>query len=188
MDPRYVTYKGKRYDLNTDYRVALKALKLVNDQQVSGLEKVFGVIYLLFGDVPLETTEDIEFFYEKAKKFLQCGADEEEHEQRKRDLDFEADSGYIEASFQSDYGIDLSSCPGMHWWRFYRLICGLTEHTILARIRTIRNYDLNTIKDEKEKQRMREMQRAVALPEEPLTAEEQALDDAFEALFENNTK
>lgn len=63
-------------------------------------------------------------------------------------MDFEQDESYIEASFMSDYQIDLSSM-NMHWWRFCTLISGLTEKCILNQIRSIRNYDLNDLHDQK---------------------------------------
>ena len=82
-------------------------------------------------------------------------------------MDLIEDYDYIEASVMSDYHIDLSK-EKMHWWKFYKLINGLSNSEtgnccILNRIRNIRNYDLTTIHDPKEREKVRKAQEQVAL-------------------------
>ena len=57
-------------------------------------------------------------------------------------MDFIEDMPYIEASFMSDYKIDLTTCQ-MHWWKFFKLLEGLSNSEmgnccILNRIRNIK--------------------------------------------------
>lgn len=181
-DPDHIVYQGKRYDINTDYRTALRALEITNDPTISDTERTLAVIYVLFGTIP-DTADGIGYFLEKAKKYLQIGEAPEKHETRKRDMDLEYDWGLIQASFESDYGIDLSTTQ-MHWWRFWRLLSGLTEQAVLSRVRMIRTWDTSDL-PEKSKREIRQMQESVALPDpkEELTAAEQAAVDEFEALL-----
>ena len=70
-------------------------------------------------------------------------------------MDYIEDYDYIEASFMSDYHIDLSNVK-MHWWKFNKLINGLSNSElgnccILNRIRNLRNYDTSKIEDAKER-------------------------------------
>ena len=88
---------------------------------------------------------------------------------------------YIEASFMSDYHIDLSSVE-MHWWKFFNLMNGLSNSElgnccVLNRIRNLRNYDVRDIKDKKERDKIIQAQKEVALKrnkkEEHLTKEQE---------------
>lgn len=183
-DPEYITYKGEKYYINTDYRYAMRCMQLIGDRNVSDLERSLGLVYILFGVIP-EDNEMLRYFLEKTKVYLQCGETNETHLSRKKDMDFLYDFKYIEASFQSDYGIDLS-IENMSWWRFMRLLEGLTEDSVLSRVRYIRNYDVNEIKDPKFKNEMQRAQKDLRLPseDEQYTDEEQAQIDKFNSLFE----
>ena len=78
-------------------------------------------------------------------------------------MDFEYDKEYIRASFMSDYSIDLSNRE-LHFWQFCELISGLTENSILNRVRDLRNTDLSDYKDSKTRTKIEEAMKRVALP------------------------
>lgn len=178
--PKFADVCGTRYPLKTSFRVGLRCFRVINDPNISDEERALAVIYLLFGFVP---SENLEVFLEKADLFLSCGKKNGgSGTGRAPDMDFEADSAYISASFMSDYKIDLRNVD-LHWWQFCELIGGLTETAVLSRVREIRNYDLTQIKDEKTKQKIMAAKQAFALPVRHSAEEQQAIDE-FEALFE----
>lgn len=177
--PEYAEIRGKKYKLNTDYRVAIKCFEVVNDQKIGDYERAMAIIYLIFGFIP-ENNQDL--FMEKAILFLQCGKENAESDPSKRDMDFSADSGYINASFMSDYHIDLPSTD-MHFWKYIELIQGLTDKCILSRVREIRDYDLSEVKDSKTRGKIIRAKEAVKLPI-VRTQEEQEAIDRFEKLLE----
>ena len=182
-DPLYVRYKDKRYDINTDYKVALKCIQIGNDRSLSETERVLAIEYKLFG-VLSRDPEEVRYLWDKAELYLRCGEPKREHEDRTPDMDFDQDYNYIEASFQSDYGIDLSR-ETMSWYRFYRLLNGMTNKAILSRVREIRTYDLSDIKDPKQRAKMAKAKEDLALiPPNQFTDEEAAAIDAFDAMFE----
>lgn len=182
-DPLYVRFKDKRYDINTDYKVALKCIQIGNDKSLSETERVLAIEYKLFG-VLSRDPDEVRYLWDKVELYLRCGEPKREHEDRKPDMDFEQDYNYIEASFQSDYGIDLSS-ETMSWYRFYRLLNGMTNKAILSRVREIRTYDLSDIKDPKQRAKMAKAKEDLALiPPNQFTDEEAAAIDAFDAMFE----
>ena len=80
-------------------------------------------------------------------------------------MDFEYDKEFIRASFMSDYSIDLSNRE-MHFWQFCELISGLTESSILNRVRDLRNTDLSIYNDSKTRTKIQEAMERVALPTE----------------------
>lgn len=179
MYPEYAEIKGKKYKLNTSYKVALRCFEVIDDSDIGETERATAIIYLLFGFIP---KKDSNLFLEKAKKFLECGEKVKEQEEQKRDMDFKQDWKYIIASFMSDYKVDLSKTD-LHFWQFCALITGLTDNSILNRVRDIRNYDLSTIEDDKTKEKMRLAQKELALEKEELTEEEQEEINEFESLF-----
>lgn len=177
--PQCVKVGNQKYPINTDYKVSLKCLNIINDNTISDTERTLAVIYTLFGFIPKD--EEISEFIRLSEMYLGCGETQVEHLERKKDMDFDYDFKYMVASFMSDYRINLVD-EDMHWYQFVNLLQGLTEESILSRIRELRNYDLSEIKDQKQRSKIIEAQKSVELPEE-ITEEEQSAVDEFEALF-----
>ncbi len=177
--PEYANIDGERYKLKTDYRVGLKCFEVINDTSICDEERALAVIYLLFGFIPEDNK--IQPFLEKAKTYLQCGQTAEEQAEKKADMDFTHDRGYINASFMSDYHIDLNTAS-LHFWQYCELIQGLTDNSVLSRVREIRNYNLADIKDAKTRAKIAQAQAAVALPTKHSREEIEALEE-FENLF-----
>ena len=177
--PEYAEVKGIKYKINTDYRVALRCFEVIEDTSIGDQERALAVVFLLFGEVPME---DIEEFLRIAGDYLRCGEKETSQEAKQKDMDFNADEKYIVASFMSDYRIDLSSVD-MHFWQYIQLIQGFTENAIMSRIRDIRNYDISELKDPKTRAKMISAKAAVALPKKFSKDEQKAIDE-FEKLFD----
>lgn len=150
------------YPINTDFKVALECEKIVKDNSISDEEKSLAILYKLFGNKGLDNPKDWEKLSKIAEKFLSCGNKLDNKNNKEPDMDFIQDEKYIKASFMSDYNIDLSKIS-LHWWDFFNLLNGLTEKSILSRVRFIRNYDISQIKDSKEKQKWQEQKELVAL-------------------------
>lgn len=180
MFPEYARIKGKNYKLNTDFKVALKCFEIVEDENISDQERSLAVIYLIFGFIP---DKDYDLFLKKAIYFLQCGEERDEQLKKEKDMDFIQDKKYIFSSFMSDYHIDLSRTK-MHFWQFIYLLQGLTENSSLNRIREIRTFDLNTIKDSKQRAKIIEAKKQVELKitknNHKKSLEEERLDKLFE--------
>ena len=180
--PEYVSIKGKQYKINTDFRVAIECSRVAEDGTIGDLERSLAVIYLLFGDDGINNPQDYELLLKSAKKYLSCGKELDTKSNEKPDMDFIEDYDYIETSFQSDYGISLEK-EQMHWWKFFRLIEGLSNSEtgdccILNRVRNLRNFDAKEIKDSKERQKIMKAKEQVALKKNKkeihLTAEQEA--------------
>ena len=166
--PTKVKIENKEYPINTDFRVAIECDNIAKSDDIGTYEKALAIIYKLFGDKGLDDKENHEKLLELGQKYLLCGkeitdADKKEEE----DMDYIQDMDYIEASFMSDYHIDLSQTE-MHWWKFYNLLSGLSNSEmgnccVLNRIRNLRTYDTSQIKDIKERTKIEEAKRQVAL-------------------------
>ena len=165
--PKYVKVDGKEYKINTDFRVAIECNRIAEDTSIGDFERVLGIIYTLYGEEGMNDYNHYEKLLELAIKYLSCGKEVIGNNNEKPDMDFVEDMDYIEASFMSDYNIDLSK-EEMHWWKFYKLINGLSNSEmgnccVLNRIRNLRNFDTKDIKDQKEKERIEKAKKQVAL-------------------------
>lgn len=167
--PEYVEVNGQRFKINTDFRVALKCNEVAKDETIEDYERALAIIYLLFGDVVFDE-DKIKYqdkFLELALKYLSCGK-EGKRSDEESDFDFEQDMELIRISFMSDYGgLDIKDSH-MHFWEFMDRINGLSNSElgdccILNRVRNLRNLNLKDIKDPKEKKRLMEAKKQVAL-------------------------
>lgn len=176
-NPEYVKIGDKKYKINTDFRIALECNKIAQDNSINDIERAMAIIYLLFGEEGLKDNENHSELIRLATKYL-CLGKEPEKSNEEPDMDFEQDMDYIETSFMSDYGIDLSNTK-MHWWKFYNLINGLSNSElgnccVLNRVRNLRRFDPSTIKDAKERKKIIDAQKSVALKKkEPKLTDEQ---------------
>lgn len=153
MYPTKIEVNGNVYNINTDYRVALDCFKAINDDKINDTERALAVITLLLGiDVD---SKDYEGCLEKCAIYLRCGKQENDNIEE-ADMDYLQDEKIIKTSIRQCYHINLNN-EKMHWWEYNELIEGLTEETLLNKIREIRNYDLSEEKDEK---RRRDIERA----------------------------
>ena len=166
--PEYVEINNKRYKINTDFRIAIECNRVAEDTTIGDYERVLAIIYLLFGEEGLNAEEYYEELLNMARKYLACGKELEiSNDKGEPDMDYIQDMDFIEASFMSDYHIDLTK-EKMHWWKFFKLINGLSNSElgntcILNRIRNIRNMNPNEIKDSKERKKIIDLQKQFAL-------------------------
>lgn len=190
--PEYVEINDKRYKINTDFRVAIRCNEVAEDETIGDYERALAIIYMLFGDEGINTPEHYETLLKVAKKYLSCGKEIDIDEVGKPDMDFVEDMDYIEASFMSDYHIDLAN-TNMHWWKFFNLINGLSNSElgnccVLNRIRNLRTFDTKNIKDAKEKQKIEKAKKEVALKKykpkkkEPTNEQKKSAEEFFNAL------
>lgn len=165
--PKYVRVNDKKYKINTNFRIAIECNKIAEDTNIGDFERALAIIYKLFGDEGINAQDDYEKLLELAIKYLSCGKEVSGSSNEEPDMDFIEDMDYIEASFMSDYGIDLLS-EEMHWWKFMKLMNGLSNSEmgnccVLNRVRNLRSFDTKDIKDQKEKERIEKAKKDVAL-------------------------
>lgn len=181
--PKYAEVNGKRYTINTDFRFAIKCNEIANDNKIGNYERALGIIYILFGEDALNDYNNHEELLKLAQTYLSCGKEIKQEEEP--DMDYVEDMDYIEASFMSDYHIDLENIE-MHWYKFTNLVNGLSNSEmgnccILNTVRNLRNYDVSKIKDAKDRQKIIEAQQQFALNKNKKTfsREEQSAIDKF---------
>lgn len=187
--PQYVKVGDKQYKINTSFRTAIKCQEIATDNTIGDFERGLAIIYTLFGEEALNTPNDYEKLLKLAKKYLLCGKEPKDTKE-KPDMDYIKDMDLIEASFMSDFHIDLTE-EDMDWWKFNTLINGLSNSElgnccVLNNIRNLRRFDASTIKDSKERQKIVEAQKYWALDKEEdhLTEEqEKSMEELNKIIF-----
>lgn len=165
--PEFVRIENKKYKINTDFRIAIECQDIATNVDIGDYERALAIIYKLYGDEGIESPNHYEKLLELGTKYLSCGKEVEAKNNEEPDMDFTQDMDYIEASFMSDYNIDLSNVK-MHWWKFYNLINGLSNSEmgnccVLNRVRNLRTYDTKDIKDPKDLEKIKRAKQQVAL-------------------------
>ena len=191
--PEYVEVEGKRYKINTDFRVAIECNKIAEDETIGDYERVLGVICTLYGPEAIDNPSHYEKLLKLALKYLACGKEIDKQTNEEPDMDYIQDMDYIEASFMSDYHMDLSN-ETIHWWKFNNLMNGLSNSEIgnccvLNRIRNLRNFNPNEIKDFKERDKIIKAKELVKLKKhkketevELTEAQQRSVDEFYKSL------
>lgn len=154
------------YEANVDFRIAIRCNEIAQDKTIGDFERVLGIICTMFGSKALDNPNHYEKLLKWTQKYLSCGEEViDTHEQP--DMDYVEDMNYIEASFMSDYKIDLEN-EEMDWHKFNKLMNGLSNSElgnccVLNRIRNLRNFNVSEIKDSKERQKIAKAKEQVAL-------------------------
>ena len=164
--PCFIEVDGKRYPINTNFKVAIKCNEIAENDKIGKMERSLAIIYLLFGEEALNDYKHYDKILELALKYLLCGKEKVPND-GEPDMSFTEDYSYIKASFRSDYGMDIDK-EDIHWWEFCDLMNGLSNSEmgnccILNRVRRLRNYDISKIKDDKERQEYQKMKEQIAL-------------------------
>ena len=168
--PTKIEVNGKVYDIDTSYKTALACFKAINDKSLKDIERAITVVSLLLGtDVAIEDTMEA---LEKCGVYLRCGR-EQNADLSEIDIDYFQDETAIKTSIRQCYHEKLTD--DIHWWEYNELIEGLTDDTLLSKIREIRNYDLSKEKDFKLRQKIQKAKDFYAIKKEdkPLTEQEQ---------------
>ena len=175
--PEYIEIGSKKYKINTDFRLALRCDEIYRDESIGNTEKNMAIIYILLGSEALSDRINYDKILDLLAKYLTCNKDINNVIEKEPSMNYKQDEGYIKASFMSDYGIDLDAID-MHWWQFYDLLQGLTDNSVLSRVRTIREEPLSDKKG-KELQKWIDAKKSVELKKEK-TQKEKELDKYWE--------
>jgi len=180
------------YEANTDFRIAIRCNEIAQDNTIGDFERSLAIIYTMFDEKGLNNPDHYEKLLNWVLKYLSCGKEIKDTKEEP-DMDYVEDMEYIEASFMSDYQIDLENTE-MDWQKFNKLINGLSNSElgnccVLNRVRNLRNYDVKDIKDVNERNKIIKAKEQVALKkykkdkEVKLTDKQQkSVDEFYKAL------
>ncbi len=190
--PDQVMIDGKLYDLDTDFKTAIRIIQDFEDNELTVYEKNYLMIRRLFPVVPENTDEALK----QALKFLDGGdapSGEDEDQAPQRLYSFTKDANLIYAAFRQTHGIDLQTAK-LHWWQFLALFMDLGADTTFSNLVSLRKRVKEGKATADERMIAAEMGDAFIVPEpdtrtwEQIKEDErkQALTDEFMRLLEGS--
>lgn len=176
--PDTVKIGNTEYQINTDFRVSVLFEMLIQDEDVSDKDKIRQALELYFPVIPVH--ENINDIFNAVIWFYKCGrtdkeikperdeisnddANESETEET-RAYSFDYDDEYIYAAFRQQYGINLATVNGLHWWEFRAMFKGLDHNCEFAKIMGYRTARITKEMSKSEKAFLRKMKTVHALP------------------------
>ena len=162
--PDTVIVHGKRYKIKTDFRHWIGLNEAMLDKELSDEEKGYIALYLFVDDVPNDSICAINAL----AVFMQGNICEKETGAVSRKsryvFSFTYDQDYIIGAFQECYKLDILNIRHMHWWHFNALLNALNTTCELKQRIMYRSIKLSDISDKKERNRIRKIQRQIAIP------------------------
>lgn len=132
--PECVDVDGVSYGIRSDFRVVLRALKMLGDPEIGRNEKPILLAKIFYTvKAPADPWPAFE-------RFVRCGRDDAAGG-GVRDFDYEDDAQEIYAAFWQVYGIDLIDVSELHWWKFTALLNGLSGSNALTAKIQLRHAD-----------------------------------------------
>jgi len=182
--PETVQINGETIEVNSSYRAGILLEQIMNDKELSDLEKISEALFLYYG--PSGMDGDIAAKIEQLLWFYSCGSAGTESKKetgsraQKRIYDFVHDADYIYAAFLSQYRIDLQAEHDMHWWKFMALFRALDANNEICRIMQIRAMEVTSSMSQEQRDHYNQLKRIYQLPDNR-TAEEKVQD--FSSVF-----
>lgn len=115
--PAAVEENGRKYAINTDYRVILRIFRMLSDPEVPNEDKPWLLRKMFFaGAIPREADKYFSWFVGMGREEMPGSG--------KRDFDYEQDAVEIYSAFLQTYGVDLLETD-LHWWKFLPMLEGV---------------------------------------------------------------
>lgn len=162
--PESVLIGGLNYPIVTDFRDWIKFVDIANNTEINDLHKIEIYKNFFLEKVP----EDFSSGIMALVKFYNCDdlpkAGKSVKGSKKAIFSYLYDAGYVLAAFRQTYNIDLRAIDYMHWYEFKWLFDALPDTTAVKERINYRAVEISSIKDNKERSRIRRIQKSIELP------------------------
>ena len=176
--PTAVEICGRQVKIRADFRAGLAFERARGDETLDQLQRLALGLSVLYEEVP----DEIGAAVDRALWFYRCGREESGEAAGAADAapsagpriySFEEDAPYIYAAFLSQYGLDLTEIPFLHWWKFKALFGALEERHEFVKIMRYRSVAISPKMTAEEQKFYRTMKRLYALPDKRSEEEKQ---------------
>lgn len=170
--PEQVEVAGGFYPIRTGFRDWISFFSLHEDEDLTAAEKMAVSLHWYTEKIP----DDVAAAYLALQKFAACETLPKSKRKKSNAgsppaFSYLYDSTYLFADFIRYYQINLQTVS-LHWFVFQALLEGLPEDSCTKQRIAYRCINLGAVKDKKERNRLAQIQRAVAIPRRPMTAGE----------------
>lgn len=128
--PESVTVCGKEWDINSDFRVILDIIEVLNDAELMDEERTFFTLGYFYPDFEEMDLDDHQEAVRQCFLFINGGKTNEELGKKKpRLMDWEKDFPYIIAPVNRVIGHEIRADEHFHWWSFLAAYMEIGECT-----------------------------------------------------------
>lgn len=112
--PKSLEIGKNKYEIRSDFRIALLIFEAFNDAELSDFEKMQVCLKCLYKEVPTDT----ETAYKKAMWFLDGGNIPKSPKNSRKVFDWKQDESLIFSAVNKSAGFETRSAEYIHWWTF----------------------------------------------------------------------
>jgi len=173
--PKTVTINEEVIEVNSNFKIALKILKLQSDTEIAEIRKPKLMLSWFYAEpqkirnpkTALDTMSDFLVHKKMTVNDPMRGistndkADKGVEKQSKVCFEFDAEEIYV--SFIQDYKIDLMTVEYLHWYKFLMLFSNLSKECAFTRKYELRTLDLKDFKG-KDKAKLEKAKKDVQIP------------------------
>ena len=127
--PTSLEIGGTDYEIRTDFREVLDVMGILNDADLSGMERGYLTLLFFYPDFPQMPREHHQDALGKCYWFINGGKDEKKTGTSVRLMDWEQDFPYIIAPINRVIGHEVRSDKYLHWWTFLAAYMEIGECT-----------------------------------------------------------
>lgn len=179
--PNSVEIEGEEYDINSNFRTSILFELMVQDDELSEVDKLVNTLNLFYPIIPPNTEkalEEILWFYRCGKDLNVKGKGSGSSTTQIYSYDY--DDEYIYSAFLSQYNIDLQDIEDLHWWKFKAMFKSLKEDNEIVKIMGYRSMKVDNKMTRDEKSFYNKMKEIHKIPQSKNEAEKiNAIEEAL---------
>lgn len=178
--PTCLEVNNKSWEIRTDFRDVLKILIAFEDPELENNEKQYICLFILFVDFESIPQNEYADFYKAAIKFIDNGAESNEHSPRT--MDWEQDASLLFPAVNRVAGYEVRAVEYLHWWTFTGYFMEIKD-SIFATVLNLRQKKAKGKKLEKWEREFWQTNKNICVLKTKLTEEEQAEKDRLNAIL-----
>lgn len=127
---------GKRYQIRSDYRVVLRIMEAMGDNELTDKEKLLVCLMNIYPDFDSIPQSAIAEAYQQAVAFIENGS--AGPRQQGKVLDWKKDERLIFPAVNAAAGFEVRGVEYLHWWTFLGFFQSIDRESLLGTVLTIR--------------------------------------------------
>lgn len=116
--PKRLEVCGVNYEIRSDYRAVLDICAALSDAELSGEEKAFVALSIMYSDFEEMPPEHYAEAIKRCFWFINCGAEDDPTRKAPKLMDWEQDFQYIVAPVNRVICTEIRAVEYLHWWSF----------------------------------------------------------------------
>ena len=124
--PRVVTFGGRKWAINADFRDVLLTLEAFEDPELTDEEKAYVCLHNLYPEYADIRREQLQAAYDAAIEFIDHGTGKAGGP---RTMDWKQDADIIFAAVNRVAGREVREADFLHWWTFLGLFMEIKDST-----------------------------------------------------------